>query len=207
MTLHRTTTLITMGFSVLLMLGVATTRAKADEWNHKTIVTFSAPVEIPGPGSHGVAVLPAGTYVFTLLDSQTDRNIVQIFNKDQNHLYATILAIPDYRLKPAGKTIVKFEERPSGSPEAIKAWFYPGVQWGQEFVYPKHRAVELAKASNEPVLSMPEETSENIDKPIKSANESSVQAMEHAPVKAENPSGSESEMSAVVTPPPAKSSN
>ena len=55
--------------------------ARADEWNKKTIVTFSGPVEIPGQ------VLQPGSYVFKLADSQSDRNIVQVFNKGRNHIY------------------------------------------------------------------------------------------------------------------------
>src|SRR5204862_769013 len=123
-------------------------RSAADQWDKKTIVTFNAPVEVPGK------VLPAGTYVFKLLDSASNRNIVQIYDKDEKQLLATILALPDYRLKPSDKPVITFEERPSGSPEAIKAWFYPGELYGQQFVYPHDRAVALAKRSNQPVLSM-----------------------------------------------------
>ena len=90
-------------------------QAKADEWNQKTIFTFSGPVEIPG------RVLPAGTYVFKLADSLADRNVVEVFNKHENHLYGIFLAIPDYHLQPAGKPIITFEERAAGAPEAVKA--------------------------------------------------------------------------------------
>ena len=98
-------------------------RTNADEWNKKTTVSFNAPVEIPGVGAQ---VLPAGTYVFKLLDSQSDRHIVQIFNVRGDHVYATILAIPNYRLKSTNKTVMTFRERAAGEPEAIRAWFYPG---------------------------------------------------------------------------------
>jgi hypothetical protein len=70
--------------------------AAADEWNNRTTVTFSAPVEVPGVGA---PILPAGTYLFKLMDSPSDRNIVQIFNEDGTHLYTTVLAIPNYRLR------------------------------------------------------------------------------------------------------------
>ena len=140
----------TLAFAGLVTLGwcLLTPAARADEWDKKTILTFSAPVEVPGH------VLPAGTYVFKLLDSQADRHIVQIYNKDENNLIATVLAVPDERLEPRGKTIISFDERPSGSPEALRAWFYPGNTVGQEFVYPHSRAKEIAKRSGQHVLSM-----------------------------------------------------
>ena len=71
-------------FGVALMGAVFSPAAKADEWNRKTTMTFSGPVEIPGVHLKGWGVLPAGTYVFKILDSQSDRHIVQIFSADEN---------------------------------------------------------------------------------------------------------------------------
>src|SRR5271169_6623677 len=82
--------------------------------NAKTVVTFSGPVEIPGVHLKGWGVLPAGTYVFKLLDSKSDRHIVQIFSKDELTVYATILAIPNYRLQATDQTVITFRERPLG---------------------------------------------------------------------------------------------
>jgi len=182
----------------VLLVPATCPRAHADQWNQLTYFTFSAPVEIPG--FHGPMVIPAGTYTFKLLDSLSDRDIVQIFNKDQTHLYATVIAIPDYRMKPTGKTVLTFEERVTGSPEAIRAWFYPGNNFGDQFVYPKTRAVELAKANNEPVLSMPDDMASNITKPIKTSKESAATALEKALIKAERANGQEVAASQVVTP-------
>src|ERR1019366_3514045 len=89
----------------MALLGVAfSPSARADEWNRKTTLTFSGPVEIPGVHLQGYGILPAGTYVFKILDSQSDRHIVQIFSKDESHVFTTILAIPNYRLKTTDKT-------------------------------------------------------------------------------------------------------
>jgi hypothetical protein len=130
----------------LTLLGATlATGARADEWNKKTVMTFSQPVEIPGQ------ILPAGTYTFVLLDSAADRHIVQIFSADGSQLITTVLAINNSRLKPTGDTVVKFAERAGDNPEALKAWFYPGDNFGQEFVYPKKRAVELAVIVKEPI--------------------------------------------------------
>jgi len=115
--------------------------ARADTWDKKTVVTFSQAVEVPGK------VLPAGTYTFQLLDSPSDRHIVQIFTADGSHIIATILAINNYRLEPTGDTVMKFSERPGDSPDALRAWFYPGDNFGQEFVYPKVRAIQLAQTT------------------------------------------------------------
>jgi hypothetical protein len=117
--------------------------AKADEWDKQTVLTFNEQVEVPGK------VLPAGTYVFKLADTQSDRNVVQVFTADQTQLLATILAISAYRIEPTDKTVVTFEERPSGSPEALHKWFYPGDTTGFEFVYPKSET-QLAANSEPP---------------------------------------------------------
>jgi hypothetical protein len=182
--------------SVILLVGLGflggmVPRAAADESDQKTTFTFSGPVEIPGQ------VLQAGTYVFKLADSESDRDIVQVFNKDENHFYGTFLAIPDHRLRPAGKAIITFDETPAGSPEAVKAWFYPGDDYGHEFVYPKSSAVRLAKANNTPVPSMPAELTANTTKTAATVKEPHVVAMRQASLKAQKPTGEEVEISEV----------
>jgi len=128
------------------LLGVALAPSgRADEWNKKTVMTVSEPIQVPNQ------VLPAGTYVIKLLNSQSDRHIVQIFNADENHLFTTILAIPNYRIQPTGKTVFSFWETPPGQPKALRAWFYPGDNFGQEFAYPKSAAVQIAAVSHQTV--------------------------------------------------------
>ena len=180
-----------MLFVGLGLLGGMVQRAAADDFDQKTVFTFSGPVEIPGQ------VLSAGTYVFKLADSSSDRNIVQVFNKDETNLYGTFLAIPDYRIKPAGKTIITFEERPAGSPEAVKAWFYPGENYGRDFVYPKPKATALAKANNTPVPSMPAEFAANTIKPAATVKAPHIVAMNQAPLKAQKPTEEEVEIAEV----------
>jgi hypothetical protein len=176
-------------FCLLALCALAAPTASADDWNRETVITFSGPVEVPGVGAQ---TLPAGTYVFKIFNSQSDRHIVQIFNQDKTHVFTTILAIPNYRLHATDKTVVTFRERPAGEPEALKAWFYPGRQWGEEFVYAKPRALELAKETNEPVLATPIELA---TAPVESLNT--------APVEAVAPTGEPVELTQVVEPPPA----
>jgi hypothetical protein len=128
------------------LLGVAfAPSGRADEWNKKTTLTVSESFQVPNK------VLPPGTYVIKLLDSPSDRHIVQIFNADESQILTTILAIPNYRLQPTGKTVVSFWETPPGQPKALRAWFYPGDNFGQEFAYPKSAAVQIAAVSHETV--------------------------------------------------------
>jgi hypothetical protein len=174
---------------VFVALAVAP-QAKAQTRNQKTILTFSDPFEVPGVDAQ---ILPAGTYIFKLLDSDSDRNIVQITNEEGTHVFTTILAINNYRLKPTDKTVLTFKERGEGQPEAIKAWFYPGYAFGQEFVYPKKRAMELAKVVNEPVLEMPVETTDAVP----------VETLKSVPVAAVKPTGEEVAIAEVVETPPA----
>lgn len=130
---------IAASFVALATASPATAQTTA---TNRTILSFPQPVEVPGK------VLPAGTYTFELHDSGMNRHVIQIFDATGSKLVALVLAIPDYRLKATDNTVIKFNEVQPGQPQAIRAWFYPGQTVGQELVYSKSRARELAAASN-----------------------------------------------------------
>jgi hypothetical protein len=166
--------------------------ARPDDWDKKTVVTTNVPIEVPGKA------LPAGTYVFKLLDSPSNRNIVQIFDKDEKHLLATVLTVPDYRLEPADKPLLHFEERPSSAPEALKAWFYPGENYGREFVYPHQRAAELAKQTHQNVLSMRDDMTRNMKTSSSSATSPDIQGLQKTEVTGVSPGGESVDIEVVV---------
>jgi hypothetical protein len=118
-----------------LAAGVFAFRAQADPWDKKTILTVDKTIQVQD------RVLPAGTYVLRLLDSASNRHVVQIFNEDQTQIIDTVLAMPNYRLRPTGHSRFLFYETPQGAAPALRAWFYPGDNFGQEFRYPKHLAM------------------------------------------------------------------
>ena len=120
---------------------------RADDWNKMTKITFGQEVQVPG------TVLQPGTYTFKLVDSQSNRHIVQIFNEDNTSLITTVMAIPNYQLEPKGKTVLEFGERPVDQPVALEAWFYPGDNFGQEFVYPETEAKQLSQLNHREVPS------------------------------------------------------
>jgi hypothetical protein len=126
--------------------------ALASDYEKKTVVTLNEPVIVAGVKT---VTLQPGTYVLKLMNHASNRNIVEIFNERQDHLFALVLAIPNYRLEPKDKTVLNFWETPEGNPVALRAWFYPGDRWGQEFVYPKGLAARIARQAGETVLAAP----------------------------------------------------
>jgi len=134
---------ITISTALLALVGVVAVapKAAADDHDKKTIVTFDQAVEVPG----GVVLQP-GKYVFILQNSQDDRNIVLIRNDREDKTYAQVFATNAFHVKAKGKTQVLFWESPAGQPAILRAWFYPGDNYGQSFMYKKDRAAEIKRA-------------------------------------------------------------
>ena len=118
-----------LGLACLMLTAAFAPAARASEMDHLTRFTFTAPVEVPG------RVLPAGTYVFKLIDP--DQNLVQIYNQNQNKVMATLFAVPDELAQTPSKPIAKLEEERKGTPQSIQEWYYPGDSTAEEFVYSK----------------------------------------------------------------------
>ena len=119
-----------------LFFGLA---AHADESDQATKITFSQPVQIPGQ------VLPAGTYLFKLEDSNSSQNLVQIFNADRTVLYATLQTVATERREPTGYTVLTLAEQGTGQPDVLVKWFYPGRETGNEFVYSTEKEKDLGQ--------------------------------------------------------------
>src|SRR3954468_21243983 len=139
--------LAALACSAVLLTSAAPASAQTTQ-DRLTYVTFSGPVSIPGK------TLPAGTYTFKLADSPSDRHIVQVFDKDQTKLFATLLAVPADRVEAEGDPVITFKETPSDRPPAVHYWYYAGERSGNEFVYPKNQAMMIASNSNESVMSV-----------------------------------------------------
>jgi hypothetical protein len=138
-----------------------------------TKVTIDAPVRLPA------VTLQPGTYVVKLLNDDANRHIVQFFDKDARHVITTTIAIPNQRLKPTGKSVFTFWEVPAGQPKALRAWFYPGDDFGQEFAYPKEQAAQISASNNGANVPV------NEDKTADVATTSSAAAAEPPPAVAD----------------------
>jgi LPXTG-motif cell wall-anchored protein len=120
--------IVTLG----LTAGLVAPHANADEWNKKTILTVNQTIQVTD------TVLEPGQYVLQLLNSSSERHVVQIFNRDQSHIIGTVIAIPTHRVEPTGHSQFTFWETPNGYAKAMRDWYYPGDNFGQEFPYPGH---------------------------------------------------------------------
>ena len=133
------------------MVTVAANAGAQGPANQDTYFTFSQAVELPK------TTLPAGTYFFQLMDSQSNRHIVKVMDKDRKELFATLMAIPYYSNdRPSDEPEVRFLETPAANgvaaSNAIKIWFYPGNSVGHEFIWPRDKAAQLARATGQSVL-------------------------------------------------------
>jgi len=132
---------LVIAFALFFELG-----AHADESDEATIMSFSAPVQIPGQ------VLPAGTYLFELADHGSAPNVVQVFSSDRTVLYGTFLTIATERQDPTSDTTVTLAEPESGGTPVLVKWFYPGQDIGNEFLYSKQTEKELARDSQQTIV-------------------------------------------------------
>ena len=129
-------------------LGIAlfASAAQAQTEDKKTYFTFSGPVAVPG------ATLPAGKYLFRIVDTTTSRKVIQVMSSDQKKSFAMMNTIPDTRRDPAKDATVAFYETPRGTAAAVKSWWYPGETIGYQFIFPRNQAIKIAKDTGKPVL-------------------------------------------------------
>ena len=166
---------------IALTVGFAAHRANADEWNKKTILTVDQTIQVKD------TVLEPGKYVLRLLNSESDRHIVQIFNGDQTHLIDTILAIPAERTTLTSNSQFTFWETPPGTAKAMRAWYYPGDNMGQEFPYPQHPYLLAMATSPEPAPAPSAAVTEPAPAPSTTAAPAAEEPATEAPAEAPAP--------------------
>ena len=143
--MKRFSMLLATSVAAVLVLATLNPIVKADEYNRKTVISISQPLEVPG------VVLPPGTYVMKLFNSSSNRHIVQFMNEEQNQQLALTFAVSAERIRPTGKTVLTMYEGSRGAPPALRTWFYPGDTVGQEFLYSHQQAIRISERTKEPV--------------------------------------------------------
>ena len=133
---------------VLAVVGVLAGRVSAQriDTNDKTLMTFTAAVEMPG------VTLQPGTYVFRLADIPT-RNVVQVLDESEKNILGQWTYVQADRPRVTEETLVMFKETREGATPAVQFWYYPGEKIGKEFIYPKNQAELIASRTGEKVRS------------------------------------------------------
>ena len=164
--MKRVTAFATAAVLALIAVFSLTATAQQPDTLDKTIMTFSAPVELPGKR------LEAGTYVFKLADL-AGRNVIQVFADDEKDILGQWFFVPANRQEPTEETIVTFREAAAGTTPAVQYWFYPGKLIGREFIYPKDQAMVIAQRTGQSVLT--EDGRVNAEGPVAANSESQQQ--------------------------------
>jgi len=120
--------------------------AQAQPEDKRTYFTFSGPIALPH------VTLPAGRYLFRIVDTTSTRKVIQVLSEDQKKPYTMVNTISDTRRDAPKDATVSFYESARGTPAAVKSWWYPGETIGYQFIYPRNQAKEIAKATGQPVL-------------------------------------------------------
>jgi len=129
-------------------------RAEAQPADYRTYFTFSAPVTLPG------VTLPAGKYIFRLADPDSSRKVINVLSADGKKSLAMLHTIPNQAMKAPKDAEIRFMETSAKVPPPVKTWWYAGKAIGYEFIYPRKQALELAKATSEPILTTAKETTD-----------------------------------------------
>ncbi len=117
-------------FGVVLLAVLATSSIGAMDAKKTTYFTFSKAVQLPG------VALPAGTYIFEVLNSNSGSDAVTVLSRDRSTLYLLRLTIATYRPRTRDmKASIVFGEQPAGRPPTVKAWFPESETRGREFLY------------------------------------------------------------------------
>jgi hypothetical protein len=144
-------TMLGVGIGVALFASAA----QAQPEDKRTYFTFSGPIALPG------VTLPAGRYMFHIVDTTSSRKVIQVLSDDQKKPYTMANTIADERRDPPKDATVAFYESPRGAPAAVKSWWYPGETIGYQFIYPRAQAKQIAKATGRPVLTTKTESTKS----------------------------------------------
>jgi LPXTG-motif cell wall-anchored protein len=148
-------------FGLILAALPSNARGADNNVQRRSRLVVSEPTEIPG------TVLQPGTYFVKVMDFQGEKLIVQFLNEDETKPIATVLAMRDRRvMTDDGQDGFTYFERSPGGPAALKSWYYAGDNWGEVFVYPRSKAVVLAKVTREEVVATPAESTPTLQSEV-----------------------------------------
>lgn len=102
--------------------------AEARTHDDRAVFRFPSPVSIPG------GTLPAGEYIFRVVDPDTGRSVVQVLDLD-GRVHGMFFTQRTQRALPAETAEVSLGEARAGDTPSIGSWWQPGELHGREFMY------------------------------------------------------------------------
>ena len=114
------------------LLGVLATSSIGAMTNGRrtTHVTFSRAVQFPG------VALPAGRYIFEVVNPESSANVVRVASPDRSKIYLT--QVTNRVERPQSRDMqprIVLAEAPAGQPPAVTSWFPDGETIGRAFIY------------------------------------------------------------------------
>lgn len=103
------------------------------------IISFSAPVGVPGVG------LAPGAYVFRML---VPYSVMQVMNEDRSIVYTMFHVRPTFRAETTDDYAVTLRRIRPDAPARIVNLYPPNISDGFEFVYPDKEIVAVPAATN-----------------------------------------------------------
>jgi hypothetical protein len=147
-------TCLALGTFVALVAAPAPAFAQSDREN--STFTVTEPIDV------GSFTLQPGTYLIKVVTLESNRNMIQVTNEDQTKVFASVLATPHHltvdEAAPASRYI--YYAAGPGQRKALRTWYARDTTNGQDIIYPKQRAIEIAAVTKAPVIAVPDEVKE-----------------------------------------------
>jgi hypothetical protein len=149
-------TCLALGTFATLLGVVSAPVAYAQSDKENSTFTVTEPLDVGG------FTLQPGTYLIKVVMLASDRNSIQVTNVEGTKVFANVLSTPHPiradEVVPSSRYI--YYATVPGQPKALRTWFARDTEKGQDIIYPKRRAMELAAAAKEPVIAIPDEVKE-----------------------------------------------
>jgi hypothetical protein len=137
-------------------VALAAAPAYSQSERENSTFTVTEPVDV------GSFTLQPGTYLIKVVMLESNRNLLQVTNEDQTKVFASVLATPhtlaSNEAAPASRYV--YYATAPGQRKALRTWFARDTTNGQDIVYPKQRAMEIAVAAKAPVVAIPDDVKE-----------------------------------------------
>jgi hypothetical protein len=112
---------------------------KAEDVSWPTAVYFAGPVQI------GSDVFPAGSYIIQRCPNEVTTRLMKIYSVDRGRWEGLIMGVSASRAGDLRDSVVTYEKRGEGEPDALRYWFFASWNVGMEFPSPYSKFPQAAK--------------------------------------------------------------